>query len=141
MKFHYPLLYQTSFLKAKSREEIRQFLTEYREIKKIYSHHHPMKNPWCFLKIYFFNLSNNQVKEIEIYSPNSAFYMQGVDIFSVNLKKLKDILHGINKKYKIDDDGLCIDDGVLIFYMPDYPKSGDLSNIESVLIREHCNST
>lgn len=42
MKFHYPLLYQTSFLKAKSREEIRQFLTEYREIKKkyIFRKHH-----------------------------------------------------------------------------------------------------
>lgn len=44
MKFHYPLLYQTSFLKAKSREEIRQFLTEYREIKKIYF----QKTPWIF---------------------------------------------------------------------------------------------
>lgn len=140
MKFHYPLLYQTSFLKAKSREEICQFLTEYREIKKNIFSENTMDFSWGD-GVGIFYYPNNQVKEIEIYSPNSAFYMQGVDIFSVNLKKLKDILHGINKKYKIDNDGLCVDDGVLIFYMPDYPKSGDLSNIESVLIREHCNST
>ena len=44
MKFYYPLLYQTSFLKAKSREEIRQFCPEQRQIKKIYF----QKTPWIF---------------------------------------------------------------------------------------------
>lgn len=33
-----------------------------------------------------FYYPNNQVKEIEIYSPNSAFYMQGVDIFLLTWK-------------------------------------------------------